>query len=59
MGSVKTQVLIVFIIGLFIGSSFSTVISSSNQQSREPISSEEIDWWPCFHHDVQNSGYST
>jgi outer membrane protein assembly factor BamB len=27
--------------------------------SKTPVNSMDVDWWPMFHHDLYNSGYST
>jgi len=58
--------LIFGILFLFIGMSLSPafVSSSVEKQNNNPIDQfssdkSDVDWWSMFHHDPQNSGYST
>jgi len=61
----KTFVLCIII--LFIGASVTPIISGDIKKNSEDLcildnntrSSSNTDWWPMFHHDLQNSGYST
>ena len=61
------KTLIIGTILLFIGSSFGTGISGVLVEDDEDVFSLENDaspsstteWWPMFHHDLQNTGYST
>ena len=61
------KTLVIGIILFFIGSSFGTGISGVLVEDDEDVFSLENDaspsstteWWPMFHHDLQNTGYST
>lgn len=51
---------VVIIIGLvLIMSIMPMTISVYNKDDKTKCADDEIDWWPMFHHDAQNTGYST
>ena len=63
----RTLVLCFFVIGLFISASFSPVNSLKADNPFEELSGKtqissgekDVDWWPCFHHDLNNTGNTT
>jgi outer membrane protein assembly factor BamB len=63
----KTKVLIVLVISLFIIPGIVQGISRNQgiqenanlEYNMNPTTSNNIDWWPMFHHDPNNTGYST
>jgi len=63
----KTKVLIVLVISLFIIPGIVQGVTrnqgiqenSNLEYNTNPATSNSIDWWPMFHHDPSNTGYST
>ncbi len=63
----KTKVLTVLVISLFFWAGVVQGISRNKgiqenanlEYNTNPTTSNNIDWWPMFHHDPNNTGYST
>lgn len=53
MIQIYRKIMVVAIIGLFFGAGVIPSIAENNTETYD------TDWWPMYHHDLQNSGYST
>ncbi len=62
MNAKLKKVFIIMVFVLVIGMSYIPAYGKiNNEEIQTTVSSidDDIDWWPMFHHDLNNSGYST
>ena len=50
---------IIIIILILVLSAIPTTLSFDSYKLNKIQNNEDIDWWPTYHHDEQNTGYST
>ncbi|MCJ7571299.1 MAG: PQQ-binding-like beta-propeller repeat protein [Candidatus Thermoplasmatota archaeon] len=55
----KRTIPIIGIILLLALSGIPTILSFDSYNINQIENNDDIDWWPTFHHDAQNTGYST
>ncbi len=55
----KYQFISILIFIFLFGTIIPSCVSSNENLDETVISQEDIDWWSMFHHDLQNTGYST